>query len=145
MLLIDEVDSFLRDRRGAKASWEVTQVNEMLTQMEQFEGIFIASTNLMDGFDPAALRRFDMKLRFEPLRPAQALALLQAHCSAQGWALPEHAAALLAPLHQLTPGDFAAALRQHRFAPLADAPALLKVLQAECALKENAGQRIGFV
>ena len=54
-------------------------------------------------------------------------------------------AALLAPLHQLTPGDFAAALRQHRFAPLADAPALLKVLQAECALKENAGQRIGFV
>ena len=145
VLLIDEVDSFLRDRRGAKASWEVTQVNEMLTQMEQFEGIFIASTNLMDGFDPAALRRFDMKLRFEPLRPAQALALLQAHCSAQGWALPEHAAALLAPLHQLTPGDFAAALRQHRFAPLADAPALLKVLQAECALKENAGQRIGFV
>ena len=145
VLLIDEVDSFLRDRRGAKASWEVTQVNEMLTQMEQFEGLFIASTNLMDGFDPAALRRFDLKLRFDPLRPEQALALLQTHCSAQGWALPENASATLAQLPQLTPGDFAAALRQHRFAPLDGAPALLKVLQAECALKENAGQRIGFV
>lgn len=145
VLLIDEVDSFLRDRRGAKASWEVTQVNEMLTQMEQFEGLFIASTNLMDGFDPAALRRFDLKLRFDPLRPEQALALLQTHCSAQGWALPENASATLAQLPQLTPGDFAAALRQHRFAPLDGAPTLLKVLQAECALKENAGQRIGFV
>lgn len=145
VLLIDEVDSFLRDRRGAKASWEVTQVNEMLTQMEQFDGLFIASTNLMDGFDPAALRRFDLKLRFEPLRPEQALALLQTHCTAQGWALPEHALAALTQLPQLTPGDFAAALRQHRFAPLADAPALLKVLQAECALKENSGQRMGFV
>ena len=145
VLLIDEVDSFLRDRRGAKASWEVTQVNEMLTQMEQFEGIFIASTNLMDGFDPAALRRFDLKLRFDPLRPAQALALLQTHCSAQGWALPDHAASTLARLPQLTPGDFAAALRQHRFAPLAGAEALLAVLHAECALKESTGQRIGFM
>ena len=145
VLLIDEVDSFLRDRRGAKASWEATQVNEMLTQMEQFQGIFIASTNLMDGFDPAALRRFDMKLRFEALRPRQALALLQTHCCAQGWALPENALSTLTYLPQITPGDFAAAMRQHRFAPLADAGALLKLLQAECALKENAGQRMGFV
>ena len=145
VLLIDEVDSFLRDRRGAKASWEATQVNEMLTQMEQFQGIFIASTNLMDGFDPAALRRFDLKLRFDALRPRQALALLQTHCTAQNWALPENALSTLTYLPQITPGDFAAAMRQNRFAPLADAAALLKLLQAECALKENAGQRMGFV
>ena len=48
ILLIDEVDSFLQDRRGASRSWEVTAVNEMLTQMESFNGLFIASTNLMD-------------------------------------------------------------------------------------------------
>ena len=47
LLLIDEVDSFLQDRRGAQRSWEVTQVNEMLTQMEGFAGVFIASTNLL--------------------------------------------------------------------------------------------------
>lgn len=47
VLLIEEVDSFLQDRRGAQRSWEVTLVNEMLTQMESFEGLFIASTNLM--------------------------------------------------------------------------------------------------
>lgn len=38
VLLIDEADSFLQDRRGAGHSWEVTQVNEVLTQMENFEG-----------------------------------------------------------------------------------------------------------
>lgn len=34
LLLIDEVDSFLQDRRGAKARWESSLVNEMLTQNE---------------------------------------------------------------------------------------------------------------
>ena len=34
MLVIDEADSLLADRRGAVRSWEVTQVNEMLTWME---------------------------------------------------------------------------------------------------------------
>ena len=55
LLLIDEVDSFLQDRRGAQRIWEVTRVNEMLTQMEGFAGVFMASTNLMGGLDPAAL------------------------------------------------------------------------------------------
>ena len=32
--VIDEADSLLADRRGAVRSWEVTQVNEMLTWME---------------------------------------------------------------------------------------------------------------
>ena len=34
MLIFDEADSFLFDRREAVRSWEVTQVNEMLTWME---------------------------------------------------------------------------------------------------------------
>lgn len=50
LLMIDEIDSFLRDRKEAQRPWEVTQVNEMLTQMESFPGIFIASTNLMEGW-----------------------------------------------------------------------------------------------
>ncbi|MCC5853488.1 MAG: ATP-binding protein, partial [Alkalimonas sp.] len=44
ILLMDEVDSFLQERSRARNSWEITGVNEMLTQMEAFEGIFIAST-----------------------------------------------------------------------------------------------------
>src|SRR5690606_41138815 len=67
VLMIDEVDSFLRDRREARHSWEVTGVNEMLTQMETFSGIFIACTNLVAGLDTAAPRRLDIKVRMDYL------------------------------------------------------------------------------
>ena len=69
VLLLDEVDSFLQDRKKATQSWEVTAVNEMLTQMESYRGLFIASTNLMQGLDQATLRRFDLKVKFDFLRP----------------------------------------------------------------------------
>ena len=146
LLLIDEVDSFLQERRGAQRSWEVTQVNEMLTQMESFAGVFIASTNLMDSLDPAALRRFDLKVRLDYLRVDQAWALLQRHCAQLGMAAPGAAPqARMARLHQLTPGDFAAVLRQHRFRPLPGADTLVDALEAECALKHGARSSMGFV
>jgi len=72
VLVFDEVDSFLQDRGMATRSWEVTQVNEMLVQMESFDGIFIATTNLIDNLDKACLRRFDLKLEFGYLLPEQA-------------------------------------------------------------------------
>jgi SpoVK/Ycf46/Vps4 family AAA+-type ATPase len=34
LLLIDEVDSFLQDRRGAARGGEIAQVNEMLARMK---------------------------------------------------------------------------------------------------------------
>ena len=147
LLLIDEVDSFLQDRRGAQRSWEVTQVNEMLTQMESFAGVFIASTNLMDGLDPAALRRFDLKVKLDYLHAPQAWALLQRHCVQIGLAAPSAALqSRLDRLHQLTPGDFAAVLRQQHFRPLPSADALVAALEVECGLKNGgARNRIGFV
>lgn len=146
LLLIDEVDSFLQDRRGAQRSWEVTQVNEMLTQMEGFTGVFIASTNLMDGLDPAALRRFDLKVKLDYLRAPQAWALLQRHCAQLGLPAPGAAEqARLARLKQLTPGDFAAVLRQNRFMPLTSAAALVAGLEGECGLKQDSKKAIGFV
>lgn len=146
LLLIDEVDSFLQDRRSAQRSWEVTQVNEMLTQMEGFAGVFIASTNLMEGLDPAALRRFDLKVKLDYLRAPQAWALLQRHCAQLGLLAPGDAEqARLARLQQLTPGDFAAVLRQSRFLPLTNAAALVAGLEGECGMKQDSKKAIGFV
>ena len=140
------MDSFLQDRRSAQHSWKVTQVNEMLTQMEGFAGVFMASTNLMGGLDPAALRRFDLKVRLDYLRPDQAWALLLRHCAQLGLPTPDAPEqARLARLRQLTPGDFAAVLRQQRFRPLTRAQALVDALEAECALKPGDHRAIGFV
>ena len=70
VLLLDEADSFLQDRRGAQRTYEVTEVNEMLQGMERYNGIFICTTNLLDRIDQAALRRFTFKIRFKPLTAA---------------------------------------------------------------------------
>lgn len=70
-LLLDEADTFLRDRAGARASWEVSQVNELLVQMESFDGVFFCCTNLVDDLDAAAFRRFDLKVRCDPMTREQ--------------------------------------------------------------------------
>ncbi len=75
VLCFDEADSLLQDRRSVRNSWEITLVNEMLTQMESFQGIFLASTNLVNNLDEAAMRRFDMQLQFSYLRGDAALAM----------------------------------------------------------------------
>jgi len=142
LLLIDEVDSFLQDRRNAQHSWEVTAVNELLTQMESYSGIFIASTNLMSNLDQAALRRFDLKVKFDYLKHDQASNLLLRHCELLGVPTPtESDQHELSRLTTLTPGDFSAVFRQHRFHSMANASELVAALTRECAIKEG-GNRI---
>ncbi len=114
MLLLDEADSFLQDRRGAQRTYEVTEVNEMLQGMERFDGIFVCTTNLLDRLDQAALRRFTFKIKFMPLTAAQRERMFVTE------ALAGDCRALrrrelrqrLAALPQLCPGDFAAVKRQ---------------------------------
>ena len=146
LLMIDEVDSFLQDRRGAQYSWEVSKVNEMLTQMESFSGIFIASTNLMDGLDQATLRRFDLKVKFDYLKSDQAWILFQRYCKVLEFPVPSAELKVrLKKRMNLTPGDFAAVMRQHRFRPVESSSALVAALEAECAMKEGSKTAIGFV
>ena len=67
ILFLDEVDGLLRSRQMAARSWEVTQVNELLQQMENFNGILVCATNFADNLDPATIRRFTFKLEFNYL------------------------------------------------------------------------------
>lgn len=146
VLLLDEVDSFLQDRTRAQRPWEVTAVNEMLTQMEAFSGVFIASTNLMDGLDQAALRRFDLKVKFGYLRPVQAWDLFEVHCKSLGLPAPDvFARTVVERLTILTPGDFAAVARQHRFRPVGSVSALIAALETECSLKKDSRKAVGFI
>lgn len=146
LLLIDEVDSFLRDREGASHSWEATLVNEMLTQMEAFDGVFVASTNLMSGLDQAALRRFDLKVKFDYLQARQAAALLRRYGERLGFDMPDDLERLAAVhLQYVTPGDFAAVMRQQRFRPAECLDDFLVTLKGETALKTVCKPSIGFM
>ena len=71
LLIFDEADSFLQDRTKAHYSWEKTAVNEMLTWMENHPYPFICTTNLMDNLDPASLRRFTFKVKYNFLTKEQ--------------------------------------------------------------------------
>jgi SpoVK/Ycf46/Vps4 family AAA+-type ATPase len=146
ILQFDEIDSFLQERHGGRQSWEIAAVNEMLTQLESYEGVLVASTNLMDGLDPAALRRFDAKLKFDYLTPAQACALFAAQCATLGLDAADAATlARIAALQVVTPGDFVAVARRHRLARLRDAREFAALIEAECALKGNVRRAVGFV
>ena len=146
VLIFDEIDGFLQERREAQRSWEVTQVNELLTQMEAFEGIFVATTNLMEGLDRASLRRFDVKLKFDFMGPDQSRAMFLKVCRDLGLKTPSNAVIRsVEGLKNLTPGDFAAILRRNRFSPI-DAPIeLAERLAEECRKKAEVGeQTVGF-
>jgi SpoVK/Ycf46/Vps4 family AAA+-type ATPase len=150
LLLLDECDSFLRDRRGAQRSWEATLVNEMLTQVEHHEGILVCTTNLLEQIDSAALRRFDFKVEFSWLKNEQAWKLFGTAMSACGGTIPpEDKAALqaeVAELRCLTPGDFAAVMRSLSILGGAVSPSdLLELLKAEVERKYETRRKIvGF-
>nr|WP_314469178.1 AAA family ATPase [uncultured Campylobacter sp.] len=145
VLVFDEVDSFLQDRSGASRSWEITQVNEMLVQMESFDGIFIATTNLIDNLDKASLRRFDLKLEFGYLLPNQALNLFKKECALLKVKFDENAAKKISNLGLLAPGDFASVRRQAKFRPIKNGDDFCQRLEQEAVLKnEEKNARIGF-
>ena len=151
VLLLDEADSLLQNRALAERSWEVTQVNELLQQMETFEGLFICATNRFEHLDPASLRRFTAKLAFDYLTPRQRWLLFL-----QESGLPaELTHTDLHPLRRrldrldtLTPGDYATVKRQ--FIALGEAPdaeIFVTQLEEEIRLKDVHRQHrgIGFV
>ncbi|MBI2969177.1 MAG: hypothetical protein HYY36_00355 [Gammaproteobacteria bacterium] len=119
----------------------------------------------MRDLDPAAFRRFDLKVRFDPLRLEQKLDLMALLASsARGrsvcsngsetppapWADDagvQAARARLARMDQLTLGDFRAALRSLELTGAAiEAESLLEALEEEYRFKEDGLRRpIGFV
>ncbi|TPH08384.1 AAA family ATPase [Haemophilus haemolyticus] len=148
LLMLDEVDTFLFSREGANRSWERSQVNEMLTQIERFEGLMVVSTNLIEVLDPAALRRFDLKLKFDYLTLKQRLDFAKQQAEILGLPLlSEEDLSQIESLNLLTPGDFSAVDRRHQFSPFQKVQDWLNALQGECEVKpafSATTRRIGF-
>ncbi len=137
-LIFDEADSLLRNRGQARASWEVSQVNEMLTWMERHPLPFVCTTNLIGEMDSASLRRFTFKMEFDYLCADSARLAFQLFFGLE-------APSSLDALRQLTPGDFTTVKRKADILGIANNPAqLVEFLQQEQAAKPNATKPIGF-
>jgi transitional endoplasmic reticulum ATPase len=137
-LILDEADSLLRDRGAAQHSWEITQVNEMLTQMERHPYPFACTTNAPELLDAAAARRFLFKVRFLPMRVDQ---IAEAYRRAFGADAP----AFVLKLSGLTPADFATVARRASVLDERNPRTLALWLELEAQAKPDAGRRkIGF-
>ena len=140
LLIFDEADSFLRDRSTAARSWEVSSVNEMLTWMENHPYPFICTTNLMESLDPASLRRFSFKVKYNFLTSQQ---VKEAFDYFFGIKI---ALAETAGLDKLTPGDFTLVKNKAEILGTSTQfSAVKEMLETEQKLKHNAyGNGIGF-
>ncbi|MDR3163306.1 MAG: ATP-binding protein [Helicobacteraceae bacterium] len=77
ILLLNEADQFLSSRTVSVSGGAEKMHNQMqnifLEQIERFDGILIATTNLLENIDPAFSRRFDYKIKFEKPSESQRL------------------------------------------------------------------------
>ena len=125
LLVFDEADSLLLDRGDARHSWEITQVNEMLTWMEEHPLPVCFTTNLMERIDKASLRRFTFQVEMHyldqtALQRAWVVFFSLASVPSEGLIY-----------QNLTPGDFAKARKQAEMLGILDQPARLVALVGE--------------
>lgn len=137
MLIIDEADSFLQNRNNAHRSWEVTQVNEMLTCMESHQYPFVCTTNIINSLDEASLRRFTFKVKFDFLKQEQVNAAIEHFFGIKDTNLN---------IKGLTAGDFATVKKKIEFLGTSDLDEITQMLKAEVKVKKSSELQssIGF-
>jgi SpoVK/Ycf46/Vps4 family AAA+-type ATPase len=104
----------------------VTQVAQALVSLEAYDGVLVATSNLLPRVDPAFHRRFDLVLEVTTPGPDARRRMLDALARQLGVAAPDDAA--LARLAGLVPGHVAQAERRWR---LVGAPATTAELVAQ--------------
>jgi len=143
LLFIDEADSLIADRKGAKANWEVTQTNEFLVQLESAKCMVICSTNFQGHLDAASNRRFHFHLEFSYLKKDGILKMAQnffPDLESENWNS-------LTEIDMLAPGDFFAVYKKLQWLPKEELTSrrIVHELEKMANAKEPYGSRkIGF-
>ena len=145
ILLFDEADSFFADRTKARQQWERTQVNEFLTQMEEFSGICICTTNLRKIMDPAMQRRFHIISEFKALSKDGITSLLKSFfCN---YKFNDLQIKNLVKYNTVTPGDFGSLKSRIRFVSkekLDSDYIINELVKIQDEKQKNGGGQIGF-
>jgi SpoVK/Ycf46/Vps4 family AAA+-type ATPase len=116
-------------------------VNEMLTQMENFDGVFIATTNFNKKLDHAVSRRFDFKIKLDYLNPEQSIKMFKQLVPQ----ISKKSKGRVSKLLNLTPGDFAVVARKSALLGKFTESEVLDILIDESAYKQTGAKPIGFI
>ena len=136
-LIFDEADSFLSRREQAHKSWEISQVNEMLTHMESHPLPFMATTNFAARLDAASLRRFTFKLEFSELGPERVKLAFK-------YFFKSDAPTALLRVSNLTSGDFHTVMKKCKILGIKSHDEICAELIAESDSKKPIHYPIGF-
>jgi SpoVK/Ycf46/Vps4 family AAA+-type ATPase len=145
ILVLDEADSFFQKRNSAAHQWQVSQVNEILSAMEGFRGVLICTTNFIDHFDSASLRRFAYKVKFDYLKIHQKVSIFN-QLFEEMIQLPQKqtVANRLKSVSGLTIGDFTTVYKQAIFLPEITFSTIVGLLEKESSMKKGPHKKIGF-
>ncbi len=136
ILFIDEADSLFINRESAERSFEVSQTNEVLCQMENFKGILACATNFGQNMDSAVMRRFNYKIRFDFLTPEGKEILFKNMLSEKlSDPLSDDDLVRIRRVPNLTPGDFKVVRQKNFFAETMSAKVLIEQLEIESSYK----------
>ncbi len=134
VLIFDEADSFLYDRRNVDKQWERQLINEFLRHLETHTQPVICTTNLLEELDPAMLRRFMFKIEFKPLTTEQAKRAFKHYFKIDA---PEY----LEKLQGLTLGDFGIVQKKSKVLGMDhDVPALCQLFYEEALARHDAAE-----
>jgi SpoVK/Ycf46/Vps4 family AAA+-type ATPase len=139
IVLIDEVESFLLNRDKIKQEHNLMLINEFLTCLANFTGIFIGSTNRIHDLDPAAIRRFVFRVEFLPVKPSGRVILYESFLLPfTGTPLSEEEKKVLFSIPSLTPADFSNSATRVRWSEqkVWDNLSVLEVLKEEKSLHQ---------
>ena len=147
ILFLDEIDGLVQSRERANRSWEVTQVNELLYQMENFNGVMVGATNFVQNLDPAIMRRFTFKLNFDYLENYGKVVFFERMFQTQ---LTNAERRRLEAIENLTPGDFRTVRQSLYYLEEVSNAARLSALEQESSMKKSQAKqaagngKIGF-
>lgn len=79
VICMDEADSLLYNRMYAGQEHDIRFVNDMLQEIERFDGVAIFTTNLDSHLDPALERRISLRVKLELPDEKMRAAIWQAH------------------------------------------------------------------
>ncbi len=133
MIILDEADEILKKRSDAERNehWKVDMINAFLTQLDKAKYPLVCTTNFFEKIDPAILRRFVFKLKFNYLTPEQCQIAYHNF-------FKRNAPKELSNINNLTNGDFATVKSQSILLDFSnDDEQILKALRNEISAKSG--------
>jgi len=106
ILLLDEADALFTSRATEMPSWEISKTNELLKQVENYKGVLICATNLIDTMDKASLRRFHWKIEFKALTSKSRIKLFKKYFPDNISEMTNQIKDEICQINELTPGSF---------------------------------------